>query len=429
VFDYGNTDDGLLYLAMELLKGRTLGKVIKFEGPLAAGRVARIGIQVCKSLNEAHGHGIVHRDLKPENIFLTDVAGEDELVKVLDFGIAKVVTSDTGESSITRTGMVVGTPAYMAPEQGTGKPVTPATDLYSLGVILYECLSGRQPFSGETPLAVLMKHASEPVPRLVVGSMPPDVPPEMEDLVYQLLAKDPSRRPASAIDVAHLLEATLDTLRGITPQRAAPAQDVVVPPPGPASGTLVDGAPASRPPAEVPDGTTVAIDARPQATAARPAVEPRAGETRADTGSAEFLKPAGGRKWLWPALIVVVLAGGAGGAWFALAGGETVEPAPAVASAPAQTPRATARPEPAPASPKPAPLPVNAVPAPAPTPAPQPESKTLDKPKVVAQAKAPAKEPAPALPACSALKCPFTKDCHDPRARRVKGEEYCFPKF
>lgn len=204
VFDFGMAEEGTLFLAMELLRGSTLTKVMD-AGPMPAGRAIHIAVQICKSLAEAHEKGIVHRDLKPDNIMVFDMSGERDFVKVLDFGIAKI-TASTGESSITRTGVIVGTPAYMAPEQATATGVGPATDLYALGVILYEALTGRQPFTGDTPLAILLKHVNEKVPPLVVDGFPPDVPEDLSKLVLGLLEKSPSRRHASAMDVAGLLE-------------------------------------------------------------------------------------------------------------------------------------------------------------------------------------------------------------------------------
>jgi len=121
VFDFGESEEGDLYLVLEYPAGRTLGKVLRAEGPLAELRAAKVGLEVAQSLSEAHGHGLVHRDLKPENIMLLNVAGDADFVKVLDFGIAKFLSGSSGESSVTRTGAMVGTPQYMAPEQAQGK--------------------------------------------------------------------------------------------------------------------------------------------------------------------------------------------------------------------------------------------------------------------------------------------------------------------
>lgn len=209
VHDHGTTEDGILFLVMELVEGRSLAAVLRHEGRLRPERAVRIGVQVCRSLAEAHEAGIVHRDLKPENIMLTRMVGEQDFVKVLDFGIAKIALPGTGKSAMTQGGVVLGTPTYMAPEQALEDEVGPATDLYALGVVLYQCLSGRLPFEAQTPLAVMMKQAHDPVPPLVRDGSPPDVPPALESLVYSLLAKRPEDRPGPALQVAALLEASL----------------------------------------------------------------------------------------------------------------------------------------------------------------------------------------------------------------------------
>jgi serine/threonine protein kinase len=204
VFDFGITEDGTLFIAMELLRGTTLSKIMCGE-PMPSRRAIRIAVQLCRSLAEAHQKGIIHRDLKPDNVMVFDTLDQSDFVKLLDFGIAKI-TAVTGESEITRTGLIMGTPAYMAPEQATAGLIGPGTDLYALGVILYEALTGHPPFTGGTPLAVLMKHVSEEVPPIVVDGFPPDVPQGLIDIVFRLLEKKASNRPASAMDVAHLLE-------------------------------------------------------------------------------------------------------------------------------------------------------------------------------------------------------------------------------
>lgn len=203
VFDFGISDDGTMFLAMELLRGRTLASVM-CAGPMPPARVVNIAIQVCRSLAEAHQKGIIHRDLKPDNVMVIDTADEKDFVKVLDFGIAKVAAG-ADESSVTSAGMIVGTPAYMAPEQATASRVVPATDLYALGVIMYEALTGRPPFNAPTPLAVLMKHVSELPPPIVANGFPPGIPDELAALVMRLLEKSHHLRPKSALDLAVLL--------------------------------------------------------------------------------------------------------------------------------------------------------------------------------------------------------------------------------
>ncbi len=194
VFDFGQTDDRMLYMVMEYLDGRSLAKVIA-EGPLPVERALRLAAEVAQSLVEAHERGLVHRDLKPENILLLDAAGHPDFVKVLDFGIAKFLTGSSGVSSVTGTGAVVGTPYYMAPEQASApQGLTAAVDVYALGVILFEMLTGHLPFRGDTPMEVLMAHVTGPVPEL-----PPDlaVSPAVADLLRRMLSKSPEQRPTA----------------------------------------------------------------------------------------------------------------------------------------------------------------------------------------------------------------------------------------
>jgi len=187
---------------MEFLAGEPLSRVIR-RGPLEPARAVRIARDICSSLQEAHGKGIVHRDLKPDNIILVQEDGE-EVAKVLDFGIAKMVAGEE-DRPLTRTGVVCGTPAYMSPEQGSGKPVGPASDLYSLGVLLFEMLTGKPPFEAATPVMVVMKHISEPPPPIAEAA-PVPLPVPLRRLVTGLLAKEVRDRPGSAREVGEELD-------------------------------------------------------------------------------------------------------------------------------------------------------------------------------------------------------------------------------
>ncbi|MFU8805516.1 MAG: serine/threonine protein kinase, partial [Bradymonadaceae bacterium] len=160
ILDFGQADDEeeTLYLAMEFLEGTTLAA--RMEEPLRLEQILKIGLQIASALSAAHGAQIVHRDLKPDNIFLLNIAGGGTFVKVLDFGIAKVLGAET---QVTQTGQIFGTPDYMSPEQCQGTDVDGRSDLYALGCILYELLGGRPPFRRETPMAVLMAHVFENV--------------------------------------------------------------------------------------------------------------------------------------------------------------------------------------------------------------------------------------------------------------------------
>jgi serine/threonine-protein kinase len=198
LFDYG-ADDGTYFIVMEYIDGRSLGDVIKDSGALMPERAAEIAIDVAKALQRAHDSGLVHRDIKPSNIMITR-AGE---TKVTDFGIARAVGGN-GEATMTQTGMVMGTASYLSPEQAQGNPVDARSDLYSLGVVLYEMLVGEPPFAGESPLAIAYKHVREtPVPPSRIN---PNVPAALDAVVMKALAKNPDNRYQSARELAEDLE-------------------------------------------------------------------------------------------------------------------------------------------------------------------------------------------------------------------------------
>jgi serine/threonine protein kinase len=213
VTDYGQTQDGYVYIVMELLEGRTLRDILAKEAPFDAARSVSLMLQVSAAVAAAHEAGIIHRDLKPANIFIVQRAEVPSLVKVLDFGIAKLAAESLEEDDIkalTQVGAMIGTPRYMSPEQCDGAELTPAADVYSLGVILYEMLTGTVPFSGSTPLAIAMKHTSELPrrPREFVAS----IPPALEDVVLHALEKDPQARPANAAEFRQELLTTAERL-------------------------------------------------------------------------------------------------------------------------------------------------------------------------------------------------------------------------
>jgi beta-lactam-binding protein with PASTA domain len=249
IYDRGEWD-GTSYIAMELVDGKTLKQLIQERGPAGPGAATDLAIEILNALRYAHKRGIVHRDIKPQNVLIDD----EGRAKVADFGIAHA-----GASDMTETGAIIGTVQYISPEQAQGKPVSPRSDLYSVGVVLYELLTGQVPFDGEAPVAVALKQVSErPVPPT---QLEPSIPPALEHVVMRALEKDPARRYADADEFIGALEAA----------RRAPVRQVVM--------------------------------------------EPTPGEPWETVGD----ERRGSRWWVW-LLVLLVLAGAAAGAYFLLAG-------------------------------------------------------------------------------------------------------------
>ena len=194
VFDRGE-HEGTYYIAMEFLEGRTLKDIVTAEAPLAQERVVDLGVQILNAAGFAHRHGVIHRDFKPHNVIVDDLGH----AKVTDFGIARA-----GASEMTETGSIMGTAQYLSPEQAQGHAVTATSDIYSIGVMLYEMLAGRLPFDGDSAVAVALKHLSEPP--TPISQWRADVHPALEAVVMAALAKDPARRWQSAEDFAVALE-------------------------------------------------------------------------------------------------------------------------------------------------------------------------------------------------------------------------------
>jgi eukaryotic-like serine/threonine-protein kinase len=213
VTDFGSTSDGFVYIVMELLEGRTLRDVLAREAPLDTARAVSIMLQISAAVAAAHEAGIIHRDLKPANIFIVQRKDAPPFVKVLDFGIAKLAADtidDDDPKTLTAVGVMIGTPKYMSPEQCESGPLTPASDVYSLGIILYEMLTGTTPFTGTSPLAIALKHSTEEPrrPRDWVVT----IPPAIEELVLNALEKKPENRPQNAAEFRRALYTTADQL-------------------------------------------------------------------------------------------------------------------------------------------------------------------------------------------------------------------------
>jgi serine/threonine-protein kinase len=197
VTDVGVSPDGSLYLAMELVDGVTLEGVLDAQGKLPLARAIHVIRHVLRGLAHAHAQGVVHRDLKPCNIMLVHEGGDPDFAKILDFGLARMFAGGDADR-ITRTGIVCGTPRYMAPEQAQDRGFDPRTDLYATSVILYEMLAGRTPFEAEEALQILAMHLKDPVPRIAEVAPGVIVPPAIEEVIRRGLAKRPDDRPRSA---------------------------------------------------------------------------------------------------------------------------------------------------------------------------------------------------------------------------------------
>ncbi len=207
VTDFGRSEEGLLFLVMELLTGESLFEVLRRDRVLAPPRAVSLLWQICAGLQAAHEHGVVHRDLKPENVFLARSAGGREVVKLLDFGIAKFARAQ-GDSA-TQTGIVVGTPEYLSPEQAMGLPVDARADVYTVGLIAFRMLTGHHPFRADDARGLLLQQASAPVPALTDANPELHAWPGLCAAVARACEKDPGDRPASAADLGQLLASAL----------------------------------------------------------------------------------------------------------------------------------------------------------------------------------------------------------------------------
>jgi serine/threonine-protein kinase len=222
VFDFGQSESGEFYLAMELLEGESLGQRLTRLGRLPIPVAIDAARQALRSLAEAHAKGIIHRDLKPDNLFFARVLrsvsasspteGHEEILKILDFGIAKMVGESDGRMGVveTQAGTVFGTPRYMSPEQAQGKPLDARTDLYSLGVMLYQMIAGRPPFTDNDAVVVMARHIKSIPKRITEVAPEVGISKELEDVVMRLLAKDPTDRQASAEALSGELLAALE---------------------------------------------------------------------------------------------------------------------------------------------------------------------------------------------------------------------------
>jgi serine/threonine protein kinase len=261
ITDFGETPDGRVFFAMEYLEGEDLHHVIRRGGALPWARARPILLQICSALGSAHAKGIIHRDLKPENIKLVSRGEKEDFVKLLDFGIARITDLGDAGRRLTKTGMIFGTPEYMSPEQASGERADHRADLYALGLIMYEMLTGKLPFSGDNFMAILTKHLHvEPVPPRELN---PTICPEAEAIVLRALAKDRDARFQSMEQMAaaiasieadparvRILEPLLDpeSMRATTEEELpVPVESELQPAPVSESASSLDLAPARSP--------------------------------------------------------------------------------------------------------------------------------------------------------------------------------------
>ena len=300
IYDFGETPDGLIYLAMEFIEGEPLTDVLERDGALPLPRATAIFLQTAEALQAAHDLGIVHRDLKPDNIMLTGRKGGGDTVKVVDFGIAKAVGGDQAGQKVTKTGLVVGTPEFMSPEQIRGKPLDARSDIYALGIVAFEMFTGKLPFQGRNAQEMMIARLrSQPIP---IRQYRPDVlsfPAGLQTVLDTALARTPAQRYQTVVKFA---------------------ADVAAVTGRPTTGAL----PHTRSLGDA-DATTQLLDT--------------SGATQRI--SARKVTPLKKRS-LVPALVGVVVILGAGGAWVALNGGSKDRPAVPPA-APPPAPRAQSR--------------------------------------------------------------------------------------
>jgi serine/threonine-protein kinase len=335
VTDSGTTPDGSVFFVMEYLEGVELAAVIDREGALEVGRALGIGTQICRALAAAHNAGIIHRDLKPENVFLIVREGTTDFAKVLDFGIAKSAELEgQRKERLTHPGMAMGTPEYMAPEQAAGRPADARSDVYAVGAILYEMLTGRPPYEGENFMEILTKKATiEPVP---AKQLRPDLPDVVEKVVMRAMSRDPADRPRSMEALEYELTKCLAG-RGVAVAKMLGMPDAAVAsaalgPLGEAAPMMGDeGAPGGHPGGT---GSMRAFKATPPGLASSPpavagsappavADDERSGP-RPSTPMPVELSPEEKKKyrigsrgasgWLW--LFFFLVAGGAGAYWY-----------------------------------------------------------------------------------------------------------------
>jgi serine/threonine-protein kinase len=303
ITDFGYTAGGAPYLVMELLQGRTLKQVIASEGRFSWPRARSVLLQLTDALMHVHRKGIIHRDLKPDNVFMLGEAGR-EVCKIIDFGIAKLTVLDADAKEFTRTDMVFGTPAFMGPEQAQGEPVDHRTDVYALGCVAYQMLTGRHPFPGTSPTEVLYKQLFEHPERMSTVTPEADVTPEIEAVVMMAMRKTPALRFS---DMAEM-RAAIEAVGTGAPCLVVP--DEPLPTPSPRAATRFATAVAATPP---PAGPPRHLTPQPRSAerARQPTPQPR-------LSRGEPARPGRAFSILSAAVILVGLAAAAGAGYLAV---------------------------------------------------------------------------------------------------------------
>jgi serine/threonine-protein kinase len=248
MFDFGQTQDGRLFMTMEFLDGMSLRDALD-RGPIAPQRVVKILIQCCASLAEAHSIGIIHRDIKPDNVFLLNMAGSPDFVKLLDFSVAKLLEGDRMK---TQAGVVFGTPQYMSPEQGRGLPLDARSDLYALGILAFEMLTGNVPYNDDNPMTIIQMHLHGQVP-----PMPDSVPYSVQAIVRRAMEKDAGRRYQSSGEMMQHCQQVFAELNqgGVAIGGGGAPRTMIAGPPGGGGGMGgMGGMPGGGMPGQMPQG-------------------------------------------------------------------------------------------------------------------------------------------------------------------------------
>ena len=312
VSDFGVTENGSLYLCMEYLPGKDLFDTLRECRTFSQERVVHVTQQICAGLAEAHHQGVIHRDLKPENVFLIKQRDSRDFVKLLDFGIAKILGAEEGRA-LTAVGTVFGTPEYLAPEQGVGRPVDHRADLYSVGVIMYRMLVGHLPFRGGDKRALIQRQINEPPMPFRLLDMRQEVPESLEKVVFKLLAKNADDRYQTAEEVQEALRRV--DIRPAALVAAEPKPEVIW-------IDFADGSKVRRETADslpAGDAPTSKNPATPKPQAPPTARNDAAASKTAPTFTLGFPKQRGWLAgWRQSALIAIVAASAAGGGVWAL---------------------------------------------------------------------------------------------------------------